>query len=89
MDVSDLLTLLGAWGPCGDPCGCEEDLTSDGTVDVSDLLALLEEWGRECNSLLTGLEVPQTVQECYDLYFDPVDPSKYEACLEMLQRLEE
>ena len=90
VDVSDLLILLSAWGPCGDPCNsCDEDLNSDGAVDVSDLLILLSRWGLPCDSLLTGLEVPETVQDCYDLYFDPVNPIKYEACLEMLQRLEE
>lgn len=43
VDVSDLLILLGAWGPCeGD---CPADLNDDGTVDVSDLLILLGAWG--------------------------------------------
>jgi hypothetical protein len=39
VDVSDLLQLLGAWGPCG---GCIEDLDGSGSVDVSDLLGLLK-----------------------------------------------
>lgn len=42
IDVSDLLVLLGAWGPCS---ACAADLTGDGHVDVSDLLALLAAWG--------------------------------------------
>lgn len=42
VDVSDLLTLLGAWGPCP---GCAADLNGDGVVDVSDLLMLLGAWG--------------------------------------------
>ena len=41
--VTDLLTLLGAWGPCfGD---CPADLDGDGVVGVNDLLALLAAWG--------------------------------------------
>jgi len=44
VNVSDLLSLLGAWGPCGSG-SCEQDLDDSGTVDVSDLLELLGEWG--------------------------------------------
>jgi spore coat protein A len=43
VDVSDLLILLGAWGPCGHHCPA--DLNGDGAVDVSDLLILLGNWG--------------------------------------------
>jgi hypothetical protein len=43
VDVSDLLTLLGQWGPCEG--ACHADLNSDGVVDVSDLLMLLGNWG--------------------------------------------
>lgn len=46
VDVSDLLELLGAWGPCP---GCNADINSDGVVDVSDLLILLGEWG-DCSA---------------------------------------
>lgn len=42
VDVSDLLILLGAWGPCP---GCAADLNGDNVVDVSDLLILLGAWG--------------------------------------------
>lgn len=42
VDVTDLLQLLGAWGPCP---GCLEDLNGDGIVNVSDLLQLLSRWG--------------------------------------------
>jgi len=45
VNVSDLLILLGAWGPCAD---CDEDLNGDGVVNVSDLLILLGAWG-SCN----------------------------------------
>ena len=40
--VSDLLTLLGAWGT--DPSG-PPDFDGDSTVGMSDLLALLANWG--------------------------------------------
>lgn len=42
VDVSDLLTLLAAWGPCS---GCDADINGDGVIDVSDLLMLLSAWG--------------------------------------------
>jgi hypothetical protein len=38
----DLLTLLGAWGPC---LNCPEDLNGDGMVNVIDVLAMLAAWG--------------------------------------------
>lgn len=40
--VTDLLSLLAAWGPCPD---CAADLDGDGVVGVVDLLALLSLWG--------------------------------------------
>jgi len=43
--VSDLLILLGEWGPCPDQGECPADLDGDGTVGVSDLLELLSNWG--------------------------------------------
>ncbi|HRQ74708.1 MAG TPA: hypothetical protein PK098_02195 [Phycisphaerales bacterium] len=43
VDVGDLLSLLGQWGPCG--YGCNADLTGDGNVGVGDLLVLLGAWG--------------------------------------------
>ena len=42
LDVTDLLVLLQAWGPCGG--GCITDLTGDGVTDVHDLQALLAAW---------------------------------------------
>ena len=42
VDVLDLLTLLGDWGPCP---SCASDLNGDGTVNVLDLLDLLANWG--------------------------------------------
>jgi hypothetical protein len=41
--TSDLLALLGAWGPC--PEDCPADLDGDGEVATSDLLILLANWG--------------------------------------------
>ena len=43
VNVTDLLSLLGAWGPCAAPC--PPDINSDGNVNVTDLLALLGAWG--------------------------------------------
>jgi hypothetical protein len=42
VDVTDLLALLAAWGPCAD---CPEDIDGSGAVDVTDLLAVLAAWG--------------------------------------------
>jgi hypothetical protein len=45
VDVTDLLELLAAWGPCPDPpADCPADLNGDGTVGVIDLLMLLGNW---------------------------------------------
>ncbi|MCH8259568.1 MAG: hypothetical protein IIC46_05115 [Planctomycetes bacterium] len=43
--VSDLLILLGDWGPCGDCNDCPADLDGDCSVGVKDLLILLGNWG--------------------------------------------
>ena len=43
VNVTDLLLLLGAWGPC--PAPCPPDTNSDGAVNVTELLALLAAWG--------------------------------------------
>ncbi|MCH8823801.1 MAG: FG-GAP repeat protein [Planctomycetes bacterium] len=43
---SDLLILLGFWGPCPyPPIECQADLFSDGIVNTQDLLVLLANWG--------------------------------------------
>lgn len=42
--TTDLLVLLGAWGPCGDCTDCP-DLDGDCIVGASDLLLLLGHWG--------------------------------------------
>lgn len=41
--VTDLLTLLGQWGPCG--ADCSGDINEDDVVDILDLLTLLSAWG--------------------------------------------
>ena len=43
--VTDLLTVLGAWGPCPSPCpSCPSDFDGDCLVGVTDLLILLGNW---------------------------------------------
>lgn len=45
VNTSDLLILLGSWGPCPDqPNLCAPDLDGDGEVDVNDLAILLNSW---------------------------------------------
>lgn len=43
VNVSDLLAVIGAWGPCPPPCPA--DIDGSGTVNVSDLLAVIGAWG--------------------------------------------
>ena len=43
--ASDLIILLGAWGPCDDCDDCPPDLDEDCTVGTGDLLLLLGNWG--------------------------------------------
>jgi hypothetical protein len=55
VDVTDLLTLLAAWGACPVGADCTGDITGsggapDGQVDVQDLLELLARWG-SCGAL--------------------------------------
>jgi len=46
VNVHDLLTLLGSWGPCPPPPDdCDADLDGDGEVNAFDLLVLLGNWG--------------------------------------------
>ena len=44
--VSDLLWLLGSWGPCPPKADCPADFDGDGDVGVKDLLTLLGAWGQ-------------------------------------------
>jgi hypothetical protein len=41
VDVTDILLLISAWGPCS---GCIEDLDHSGEVDVTDLLIIIGNW---------------------------------------------
>ena len=43
VDVTDLLEIVGTWGPCGIPCN--GDINGDGTVGVNDLLEVVGTWG--------------------------------------------
>ena len=47
INVTDLLLLLGAWGPCPVPCppSCAADFNGNCQVNVTDLLGLLSNWG--------------------------------------------
>ncbi len=51
VNVTDLLAVIGAWGPCANPNNCPEDIappgppTGDDVVDVSDLLLVIGNWG--------------------------------------------
>ncbi len=42
---SDLLLLLGSWGPCADCNNCPEDLDGDCIVGTTDLVIFLGNWG--------------------------------------------
>ena len=44
VSVTDLLEVLGLWGPCP-PGPCIADLNCDGVVGVPDLLIILARWG--------------------------------------------
>ncbi|MCP3905244.1 MAG: S8 family serine peptidase [Planctomycetes bacterium] len=39
----DILTIIGAWGPCGVPC--PEDLSGNGQVDFADILEVIAAFG--------------------------------------------
>ncbi len=47
VNVTDLLAVINAWGPCPAPCppACAADVTGDCTVGVNDLLAVINNWG--------------------------------------------
>lgn len=45
VDIDDLFTVLGAWGPCPDPpAECPEDVNGDDAVDINDVFAVLGNW---------------------------------------------
>ncbi|HJN71147.1 MAG TPA: hypothetical protein QF528_01010, partial [Phycisphaerales bacterium] len=43
VDIDDLLSFIGAWGPCGTPC--PEDFDGNGEIGIDDLLILISAWG--------------------------------------------
>jgi len=49
VNVSDMLSVIGQWGPCppavAPPAGCTADIDDNDTVNVSDLLAVIGAWG--------------------------------------------
>jgi len=49
VDVTDLLAVIGSWGPCpADPISCDADvhpLGGDGVINVADLLEVIRHWG--------------------------------------------
>lgn len=51
VNIDDLLSVLGMWGPCPGPCpgGCAQDIgpgeTHDCDVNVDDVLVIVEGWG--------------------------------------------
>jgi glucose/arabinose dehydrogenase len=45
VNVTDLLTVISAWGPCSNLATCPADLNADGAVNVTDLLEVIGNWG--------------------------------------------
>ena len=43
VNFEDILLVLNAWGPCGDPC--PEDIDQDGIVGFSEILLILNAFG--------------------------------------------
>ncbi len=45
VNVTDLLAVISAWGPCPNPLTCPADLNVSGEVNVTDLLEVIANWG--------------------------------------------
>ncbi|MDG2422449.1 MAG: S8 family serine peptidase [Phycisphaerales bacterium] len=45
VNVTDLLAVLDAWGPCDPSSPCMADLDGNGKVAVDDVLKVMEQWG--------------------------------------------
>jgi hypothetical protein len=45
VNASDLLIVIGAWGPCAPDPPCDADVNGDGAVNVVDLLQVISNWG--------------------------------------------
>jgi hypothetical protein len=80
-DITDLLALLGAWGPCPSPCPpvCAADLNGDCTVGMPDLLILLPFW--DCPGF--GEAFPASAQQCLDRYLP--EAQRAAACIAALE----
>ncbi len=80
VNVIDLLTLLGAWGPC--PLNltqpCRTDFDCDGVSGVVELLEVLGGWGPCGNPSPEG--PPESVDDCLDR-FGLEDPIVLEKCI--------
>jgi len=47
VNVTDLLAIIAAWGPCPPaPALCPADINNSGDVNVADLLAVITGWGK-------------------------------------------
>ena len=42
VNVTDILAVVSAWGPCDMPCA--EDIVPDGIINVIDLLQVIGNW---------------------------------------------
>jgi hypothetical protein len=66
VDVTDLLALLAAWGPCTVNCvDCHHDLDGNCQIGVTELLRLLADWG-PC-SAPGSIGVPTSVSDCMQM----------------------
>ena len=45
VNVDDLLSVIGAWGGCGNPQDCPQDITCNNEINIDDLLAVIGNWG--------------------------------------------
>ena len=45
VNVTDMLSLISAWGACVNPGKCPADVNHDGQVNVNDLLTIISAWG--------------------------------------------
>jgi probable HAF family extracellular repeat protein len=80
VDVSDLLALLAAWGPCSSTF-CNADFDCDRQVANPDLLALLAAWGSCAGGAAGGGAIPQSIQDCLDKFLSE-DPLALVKCIE-------
>jgi hypothetical protein len=41
VNVSDIIAIVAAWGPCGATTACHADVDRNGRVDIDDLLLVI------------------------------------------------